>query len=252
MNKSFNLVVTLAATMVIICTVWIMVVAEDAVIQVLTVMSCLFALSGGVTLYVMAIQDKKREQLFYFKKSLHVLQQKRHDWMNGIQLLYGYAKLQKHDRVLKNIEQLSEYLKQESHISKIGDPRLEWFLYEYSANSLKFDLRYHFEPQMSLWDVNVDRMLLYEAVSRTAKIIEQVAIFSEREEPHVLTIKMGTLKKSVVKITYQYDGLYDQATARTELELLERKFVHHQSAVKLTSECQADHLLIELKLLDRV
>src|SRR5690606_3969833 len=113
------------------------ILTDSLVVRSLTIISGLLALGSGGALYLL-MKQSERKQTEQIDKFLYVLQRKRHDLMNGIQIIYGYSKLNKHERVLENIEALSEHLKQESNISKLEDAKLEWFFHEFSAKTLKF------------------------------------------------------------------------------------------------------------------
>lgn len=55
----------------------------------------------------------------------------RHDWMNDLQVLYGYASLKKHDRGFAYMGQITDKLMVESQIAKLGSPSLISYLYAF-------------------------------------------------------------------------------------------------------------------------
>ncbi|MDP4095653.1 Spo0B domain-containing protein [Paenibacillus sp. P96] len=51
----------------------------------------------------------------------------RHDWMNDLQVLYGYIRMGKYDKSAECVERIKERAAQDSKLSKLGIPALIFF-----------------------------------------------------------------------------------------------------------------------------
>ncbi|MFD2880227.1 Spo0B domain-containing protein [Paenibacillus rhizoplanae] len=52
----------------------------------------------------------------------------RHDWMNDLQVLYGYIQLGKPDKSVQCVERIKERIALDSRIAKLGVPSLVFYL----------------------------------------------------------------------------------------------------------------------------
>ncbi|WP_165842346.1 Spo0B domain-containing protein [Paenibacillus xerothermodurans] len=57
----------------------------------------------------------------------------RHDWMNDIQVLFGYVKLKKYDKLESLMEKIKEKVRRESNVAKLGVPELIVYLLSVQA-----------------------------------------------------------------------------------------------------------------------
>lgn len=62
-----------------------------------------------------------------------VVNRHRHDWMNDLQVLFGYIQMNKQDRIKEYIARLSDKLTRESLVAKLSDPDLVAYLYRFRA-----------------------------------------------------------------------------------------------------------------------
>ncbi|KKO51864.1 Spo0B domain-containing protein [Paenibacillus sp. DMB20] len=65
------------------------------------------------------------------QRAIQMLNHHRHDWMNELQILYGYIQLGKHDKSVHCVERIKERMLQDSKISKLGIPSLVFYLHSY-------------------------------------------------------------------------------------------------------------------------
>ncbi|WDH97852.1 Spo0B domain-containing protein [Paenibacillus urinalis] len=104
-----------------------------------TLISCiLLALWLGVVLYYVfkAVDKQLEEQRRQTQQrmedtAISVLNHHRHDWMNDLQVLYGYIRLGKNDKSIQTVERIKERMTEESKISKLGVPSLIFYLQSY-------------------------------------------------------------------------------------------------------------------------
>lgn len=62
-----------------------------------------------------------------------ILNRHRHDWMNDLQVLFGYMQMNKQDKIKEYIHRLSDKLTRESLVAKLADPELVAYLLRFRA-----------------------------------------------------------------------------------------------------------------------
>ncbi|MEK4850390.1 Spo0B domain-containing protein [Paenibacillus sp. FSL H7-0756] len=67
----------------------------------------------------------------------------RHDWMNDLQVLYGYIQLGKPDKSVQCVERIKERIALDSRIAKLGVPSLVFYLQSFRTfrSSLELDIQ---------------------------------------------------------------------------------------------------------------
>lgn len=69
----------------------------------------------------------EREIERFYQSALETLSHHRHDWMNEMQILYGYLRLGKPDKAVAVVERIRAKMEQDSRISRLGIPKLAAF-----------------------------------------------------------------------------------------------------------------------------
>ncbi|WP_052723838.1 Spo0B domain-containing protein [Paenibacillus wulumuqiensis] len=106
----------------------------------------------------------KRENLHYAQQHASMQQQNeavhmtaieafshhRHDWMNDLQLLYGYIQLGNKDKLVENIERIKEQMMTDSRVSKLGIPSLIFYLQSFKAVNRDIQLEVEIEDGITL------------------------------------------------------------------------------------------------------
>lgn len=69
-----------------------------------------------------------------------IVNRHRHDWMNDLQVLFGYVQMNKQDKIKEYISRLSDKLTRESLVSKLADPNLVAYLLRFRAVSDRLGL----------------------------------------------------------------------------------------------------------------
>lgn len=77
----------------------------------------------------------------------------RHDWMNDLQILYGYIALGKHDKLLQCVERIKDRMAEESKISKLGVPSLVYYLQSFREMNKSVQLEIHIEDDLCLGEI---------------------------------------------------------------------------------------------------
>lgn len=127
------------------------------------------------------IREARQSMQSFF---LDVLSHQRHDWMNDLQLIYGYAKMGKFDRVEEIVTRVSESMHKESRIAKLGLPELVFYLMTFKGENREIALH-----------VRADSELRYEG-----------SLNAHEEEGLIRAVRAGMS-------AYRYSGLAAKVSA---------------------------------------
>ncbi len=140
----------------------------------------------------------------------------RHDWMNDVQVLFGYIQLKKQDKVLGYINQIIEQLRIESLISKLGIPSLVAYFVSFRANTNALMLHVRLEQEIYLSNYG-------EQGVRVAKIViafieaYKLAAGRGEGEANKLNVTMNVWDDQLF-IEFEYDGFSDIMRIRDSLQ----------------------------------
>ncbi len=74
---------------------------------------------------------------------IRTLSHHRHDWMNDLQILYGYLRLNKPDKAAEIVDKIRERMESDSKISQLGNAELSTFLLSFRTicDHLRLDVK---------------------------------------------------------------------------------------------------------------
>ncbi|HEY4390106.1 MAG TPA: Spo0B domain-containing protein [Paenibacillus sp.] len=136
---------------------------------------CLLILFQGYIRYIQrrAADERKHMLESVQRTATATLGHHRHDWMNDLQLIYGYLKLGKYDKLGSCVERIKEQMALESKISRLGIPALVFFLQSFREVNRSIDLRIEIRDELQL-----NHMLRVEdAEELTEAIVETIKNF---------------------------------------------------------------------------
>ncbi|MFG6148384.1 Spo0B domain-containing protein [Halobacillus sp. B23F22_1] len=84
------------------------------------------------------------------KEILHILRHKRHDWMNQIQLLQGYASMDKMERVKEQLYQIIEQSEHERRLLNSGAENFTLWLLTFNWSHSHYQLTYLLDGDVDL------------------------------------------------------------------------------------------------------
>lgn len=93
------------------------------------------------------IQEKTLQQA-----ANRTLNHHRHDWMNDLQVLYGYIQLGKPDKSVLCVERIKERIALDSRIAKLGVPSLVFYLQSFRTFRSSLELEVQVEEGLVLED----------------------------------------------------------------------------------------------------
>lgn len=142
------------------------------------------------------------------QEMMRALSHYRHDWMNDLQVLFGYISLKKYDKLAPYLEKIKSKLSEESHISNIGNVSLSLLLLSYRQYSQNFELIVTLDPTLKFNMLPIRQDRLAYSVKEGLQVFQQVASPSSGEEPNTLECSFVTAQEHI-QIIYQYTGLID-------------------------------------------
>lgn len=140
--------------------------------------------------------------------AIQMLNHHRHDWMNELQILYGYIRLGKHDKSVQCVERIKERMQQDSKLSKLGIPSLVFYLHSYRT------LNHSLQLEVEIVDhIQLDRLTPAMADNLTEAVIRTVNAFQQEEksargEDRLLTITFMQQEHELALI-FEGDGPFD-------------------------------------------
>lgn len=169
-----------------------------------TLISCivLSVWIAAAFLYVFRSMDKQLEEQRKHithrieSAAISTLNHHRHDWMNDLQVLYGYIRLGKTDKSIQAVERIKERVTEESKISKLGISSLVFYLQSYRTSGSPIELHVEVEAGLRL-DTLIspeDGEMLTGAIADTVRAYQ----FSNRSS-------WGEIRKLMI-IFYQDQG----------------------------------------------
>lgn len=120
---------------------------------------------GATALYIGAERVKLRRQNVRMleharKSSILMLTHHRHDWMNDLQILYGYIKMNKADKAVDIVERIRLRMEQDSKVSQLGQTELSTYLLSFRSmcNHLRLEVNVSGNIHLARLSLDADRL----------------------------------------------------------------------------------------------
>lgn len=145
----------------------------------------------------------------------------RHDWMNDVQVLFGYIQLNKREKLLVYINQIVEQMRLESLISKLGIPFLVAYVVSFRANTNALILHVRLEQEISLNKYGEQGLRVARLMVDFIEVYKSAAGHGEGEANELL-VTMNVWDDQLF-IEFEYDGFSDIMRIRDNLQkIIER------------------------------
>lgn len=149
------------------------------------------------------LQEKVLQQA-----AIRTLNHHRHDWMNDLQILYGYIQLGKPDKSVECVERIKERIELDSRISKLGIPSLVFYIQSFRTYRTSLELEVEVEEGLQLEDK-----------------------LSPKSGDELTSVIMQTVR------AYQYNGLAPQGETRK----LRLSFNQDEGDILISFEGEGEH-----------
>lgn len=138
---------------------------------------------------------------------LRLFNRYRHDWMNDIQIVFGYIKLKKYDKLLDLMGKINEKVRQESLVSKLGNPSLIVHLLTFQAEVKELQLTMTMDEEIRMEGEPEAEWIRYAL----ARFREQA--LAHPEEPNALELAWHRTDAGIT-LSMRYAGGYDEPGLR--------------------------------------
>lgn len=169
---------------------------------------CLLAVLWGYMKYLKKQMAYERKQLLESvqRTAAATLGHHRHDWMNDLQILYGYIQLGKVDKLASCVDRIKERMAVESKISRLGIPSLVFYLQSFREVNSSVQLAVDIEDELELGRLltSEDAEDLTEAIIATIRAF-QIAGRSSWGEMLQLKMSIG-LEQGEVLVSFEQEG----------------------------------------------
>ncbi|MBW7476229.1 Spo0B domain-containing protein [Paenibacillus oenotherae] len=142
--------------------------------------------------------------------SIATLNHHRHDWMNELQVLYGYIRMGKEDKMVVCVEQIRERMTAESRIARLGIPSLVAYLQSFRTMTHAMELDVEIEGELSLAGLPLDGEQTGEAI---IDIINAYRLGTKQGAGDVAKLSVDfVLGDHSLDVTFHYDGELNDAS----------------------------------------
>jgi stage 0 sporulation protein B (sporulation initiation phosphotransferase) len=139
-------------------------------------------------------------------KLITILNHYRHDWLNDLQLIFGYVKLKKYDNLEGYVDKIKDKLEQESVIARLDVPSLTLDLISFRHSNHTFNLKLEMEQGLQLSKEPVLTEAISEVIMETLRVFQDAAHMSS-EKTNDLCIHMNSEEKALI-LVFKYSGDY--------------------------------------------
>jgi stage 0 sporulation protein B (sporulation initiation phosphotransferase) len=131
----------------------------------------------------------------------------RHEWLNDLQLIIGYVKLNKADKLATYVEMLKQKMNEESRIARWGHPKLVELLLTYRARPLSFIFHMHTASELSPIVADEKRIWLEEAIFLLLEVFQRDTSIGAKESDRQLNCIFEQEHHSIT-ILLKYQGTF--------------------------------------------
>ncbi|WP_223068276.1 Spo0B domain-containing protein [Paenibacillus caui] len=164
-------------------------------------------------------QEKLRLLESFQRAASATLGHHRHDWMNDLQILYGYVQLGKHDKLLSCLDRIRERMAAESKISKLGIPSLVFYLQSFREMNKSVQLEIRIEEELELGKL-MDRQAAEELAETIMETIRAFQFGGRSSWGEIIGLTMSIYREGgEVVVRFEQDGNSgNQDTLRRNVE----------------------------------
>jgi stage 0 sporulation protein B (sporulation initiation phosphotransferase) len=176
--------------------------------------------------------------------TLQIINRLRHDWMNDIQVLFGYIQLKKYDNLPPYMEKIRMSMQHESFLSKLGIPALISYIFKFRAEAKDIQLEIGLDREISLQNIPVQADLIFNLVYDTVELFNEQAM-PEFENIGVLSLEFDVGEDHLL-LDFVYQGPYNREGLE---EAVRDRFLRDSGNFVLdTHDYQEEEVVIGLRL----
>jgi stage 0 sporulation protein B (sporulation initiation phosphotransferase) len=199
---------------------------------------------GIAGIFLTIKQERRVWQAGQDQQAIELINLYRHDWMNDIQLLFGYISLKKYDKLDDCMDNIRNKAQQESLTAKLGNPSLAAFFISFRLYYKQLSLELEMEQDINLGALSLDKAQLSRLVSETVKLFDAFALPSS-DEPNVLRIQID-LEEDTLLFNLIYRGGFNQKELQQGIAALAGSF--SAEFARMEEEYKVNKAAITIKL----
>jgi stage 0 sporulation protein B (sporulation initiation phosphotransferase) len=190
-------------------------------------------LIAAFSMIVLLYAERERREAEHRMKIIHTLNHHRHDWMNEVQVLFGYIRMKKYDKLQPYVDKLMAKVHHTSGMTKLGIPSLVVYLLTFPTRKTALSLEIELDREIRLDRLPIDNERLSQFIRDTIEAFDRYAESAEGD-PNTLSVGFDQQENSLLLDfiftgTYQHDLLRDetiriQSASSLEIVAAERQF----------------------------
>jgi stage 0 sporulation protein B (sporulation initiation phosphotransferase) len=189
-------------------------------------------------------EERKQLEAANQRQMIELISHYRHDWMNEIQLLFGYVSLKKYDKLDACMDKIRSKVLQESSIAKLGIPSLVAFFVSFRLYYNALALELETEEDINLASLPLDQDKVSHLVQMTVKLFHSLAVPSN-DEPNVLSVQFG-LESEALLFDLIYQGGYDEKALQYKIKQILEAFTTQFATIE--EEYTANQAVMTIRL----
>lgn len=166
-------------------------------------------LSTAAAIWIWAERKEHSQRL---ERTIHTLQaagvrtlnHHRHDWMNDLQVLYGYIRMKKPDRAVEYVDKIRERMMTESQIAKLGIPSLVSYIQSFRTLTNSLQLHVKIDQDINISELPIDGQEVAEALMQLINAF-RFAVKPGFGDASTLTLELSTDGQTLFAALY-YQG----------------------------------------------
>lgn len=153
---------------------------------------------------------------------LRLLTHYRHDWMNELQVLFGYTRLKKYDILPEYMDKIRSSALQDSFICKLGNTALAVYLLEQRVSGGQCRLEVELETEIDLRKAAMSERNVYRLIKGVAEHLFRHASPTEGE-PAVLSLGFDE-EEAEILVDFVFQGEADWTELRSRLPVFLQQY----------------------------
>lgn len=154
---------------------------------------------------------------------IRMINHQRHDWMNELQVLFGYTKLKKYEILPDYMDKIRTNALHDSYLCKLGNPALIVYLLEHRLTPGECSVELELEQEIDLRKLALDEYSLYRLVSGLIdRIIASAA--PSQDERNVVSLGFDEDgSELMIDVVYQGEADWQQLQSTVAVFLHKQK-----------------------------
>ncbi len=161
----------------------------------------------------------------------------RHDWVNDLQLLFGYISMKKYDRLPAYVDTIKEKVTNDSAIAQLGVPSLVAYLLTYRTHKHSVSLDVQLGHDVQLTKLPIDAVATADLICDTIDLITRHSTESTMGA-NILALQLNK-EETCLRIGILYNGGQDRELQPSLSKLMAKRVSPEQvNIANETEECK--------------